>query len=117
LIIPLINKATLEELQRVLSYPKFQLESHEISELIDNYLLYAQFVEESLETPELPHCTDRDDQKFLILAAVGKATVLLTGDKALLNLTGQTSFAIETPQTFYQRLEKMRLLKPEDNSS
>jgi predicted nucleic acid-binding protein len=40
---------------------------------------------------------------FLTLAAAGKAEVLVTGDKALLGLTGRTGFAIETPALFKTR--------------
>ncbi len=37
---------------------------------------------------------------FLVLAAAGKAEVLVARDKALLNLAGRMHFAIETPARF-----------------
>ena len=40
---------------------------------------------------------------FLVLAAVGNAEVLVTGDKSLLQLAGRTRFAIETPARFKSR--------------
>jgi predicted nucleic acid-binding protein len=40
---------------------------------------------------------------FLVLAAIGKAEALVTGDRALLDLAGRTRFAIETPARFKAR--------------
>ncbi len=40
---------------------------------------------------------------FLVLAAVAKAEVLVAGDRALLELAGQTPFAIKTPARFKTR--------------
>ncbi|MEX2163190.1 MAG: hypothetical protein WD823_02950 [Sulfuricaulis sp.] len=54
----------------------------------------------------LPRCRDSADQKFLTLAQIGRAQVLVTGDQALLVLAGQTRFAIETPAAFRERLKK-----------
>ena len=51
------------------------------------------------EAPALPRCRDRDDQKFLELAARAQADVLVSKDKALLKLRGRTRlpFRILTP--------------------
>jgi hypothetical protein len=48
-------------------------------------------------------CSDPDDQIFVTLAALGKADVLVSGDRAVLQLTGQTSFALESPAQFKKR--------------
>ena len=49
---------------------------------------------------DLPTPTDPADQKFVRLAHIGKADVLVTGDRALLALSGKTRFAIENLPTF-----------------
>jgi hypothetical protein len=50
-------------------------------------------------------CRDKNDQQFLDLAQSGKADLLVTGDRDLLALSGQTSFLIETPQAYRVRFQ------------
>ncbi len=103
-IIPLVSQATLQELLRVLAYPKFKLSQEEIEAALSAYLPYTEGVEVSLgETSDLPSCRDKDDQMFVSLAAASKADVLVSGDQAILELAGQTPFAIETPAQFKKR--------------
>ena len=45
----------------------------------------------------LPRCRDRDDQKFLELAAAAQAHALVTKDRALLELARRTPFRIVVP--------------------
>jgi PIN domain len=59
----------------------------------------------SLAPNSLPLCRDPHDQKFLILTEAGNAEVLVTGDQGLLELSGQTSFEIEAPDSFKKRLK------------
>lgn len=100
-IVPLVSRSTSDELIRVLAYPKFKLSVEDIEVLLGAYLAYAEVVDTSSEgSLNLPVCRDTDDQMFLILAAVGNADVLVSGDQALLVLSGQTSFDIVTPMQF-----------------
>src|SRR6185369_11451840 len=68
-------------------------------------------IEAQLSLPErarLPRCKDPDDQKFLELAFAGEADILITKDRALLDIyrrkkaqVGRTvSFKILTPEEF-----------------
>ena len=68
-------------------------------------------IDAQLSPPErarLPQCKDPDDQKFLELAFAGEADVLITKDRALLDIfrrkkkqVGRTvSFRILTPEEF-----------------
>ena len=100
----LCSRDTVAELIRVLSYPRFRLTGEEAELLLSAYLPYAELVVlEDLSVPRLPRCSDEADQPFLILAAAGRAEVLVTGDKALRELAGRTPFAIETPALFRSR--------------
>ena len=45
------------------------------------------------DAPPLPRCKDRDDQKFLELAARAGADLLVSRDNALLRLRGRTRLA------------------------
>ncbi|MFQ5891001.1 MAG: putative toxin-antitoxin system toxin component, PIN family, partial [Gemmatimonadota bacterium] len=104
-ITPLIDTATARELVRVLAYPKFQLDDQDIEALLGDFLPYADMVRvRRRDRPKLPLCADRQDQKFLELAAAGRADALVTGDEALLRLGGRTDFQILRPIDLRSRL-------------
>lgn len=100
--LPLVSRATTLELTRVLTYPKFRLSLEDRRELLAEYLPYCRVMEPSRKCPVT--CRDAKDQPFLDLAHSGKAEVLVTGDRDLLVLTGQTSFRIATPETYRSEL-------------
>ena len=96
-VIPLANKATMQELCRVLSYPKFTLAAADREELLGDYLPFAELVTTPARPPALPQCRDPDDQKFIELAFSAQADMLVTGDKDLLVLANKVKFRICTP--------------------
>lgn len=81
---PLVCNGTVSELLRVLAYPRFKLTASEQEELLADFLPYADVVELPSPWPDLPVCRDEKDQVFLVLAHVGKADALVTGDADLL---------------------------------
>lgn len=90
-LVLLFSSATFAELNRVLSYPKFRLSTAEIAMLIEEELLpFAEVVDVTEDATG--SCRDPDDDKFLALAAAGKAAYLVSGDRDLLVLRqfGQT---------------------------
>jgi len=89
-IIPLASKDTVKELMRVLAYPKFKLSTDEQALLLADFLPYTETVIIEQIPDDLPLIRDPDDQKFLILAVVGQAEVLVTGDADILAI--QSSF-------------------------
>ncbi|MGH7964382.1 MAG: putative toxin-antitoxin system toxin component, PIN family [Candidatus Binatia bacterium] len=101
--IPLMSQETAQELLRALAYPKFRLDEKGIEVLLSAYLPYTEVIEVEKELKNLPICRDRHDQMFVALAAAGKADVLVSGDKAILELASQPVFAIETPAQFKKR--------------
>lgn len=92
--LPLVSTATAQELMRVLAYPKFKLSRAEQAELLADYLPHAEVVAVPDPPPAVPDCRDPHDLPFLHLAVAGQAQALITGDKDLLALAGQVSFAI-----------------------
>jgi len=103
-ISPLVNKSCVEELLRALTYPKFKLSPEDIESLLGEYLPNTKTIETTRKTgKKIPRCKDPHDQKFLELAYAGNAEVLITGDKALLELHGQTPFDILTATAFRKR--------------
>ena len=85
---------TLDELQRVLTYPQLKMTPEMIVERYARYRGLIQLVEAG-EAPKLPRCKDRDDQKFLELAARCGANLLVSKDKALLRLRGRTTLGFQ----------------------
>ena len=75
------------ELERVVAYPEFRLDTAAQIDLLERYRALAESLPgEESEAYVLPRCRDTDDQKFLILAARCQADLLLTRDKLLLKL-------------------------------
>jgi putative PIN family toxin of toxin-antitoxin system len=85
---------TLDELQRVLTYPQLKMTPEMMVERYQRYSNLVQLVPAG-EAPHLPRCKDRDDQKFLELAARCAADILVSKDKALLKLRGRTTLGFQ----------------------
>jgi len=99
--VPLISRATVAELTRVLAYPKFRLTPSDRNELLAEYLPSCRVIEITETCPVI--CRDSNDQPFVDLAQSGNAHVLVTGDNDLLKLAGQTSFLIESTEAYRLR--------------
>ena len=100
---PLVSTATVQELLRVLAYPKFRLDVDDQHHLLADYLPWTRSVRIPDPPPALrAECRDPFDLPFLHLALAGKATTLVTGDGDLLALAGQMPFAILPPAEFLQ---------------
>lgn len=99
---PLVSRATADELIRILAYPKFHLTADEQMEALDGYIPFCEAIAITKSCPV--HCRDAKDQPFLDLAESGKAEVLVTGDEDLLAMAGKTAFLIETPEAYRRRV-------------
>jgi putative PIN family toxin of toxin-antitoxin system len=88
------DERTLDELQRVLTYPQLKMTPEMMVERYARYSGLIQLVPAG-EAPPLPRCKDRDDQKFLELAARCQANYLVSKDKALLRLRGRTTLGFQ----------------------
>lgn len=101
---PLASAETVQELLRVLAYPKFHLSADEQESLLADYLPCLSAVRVPDPPPEVPACRDPHDRAFLALAVAGRAQLLVSGDRDLLSLAGSASFEILTPADFLRRL-------------
>ena len=81
--VPLASTATAQEQVRVVAYPKFRLSKLEQDELLADYLPHTETVRIP-QPPSVPDCRDLLDMPFMHLAVVGKAQVLVSGDRDLL---------------------------------
>jgi putative PIN family toxin of toxin-antitoxin system len=89
LLLPLVSSATVQELVRVLAYPKFRLSPAEQDELLADYLPYTEAVRIPQPPPAVPECRDALDVSFMHLAVAGKAQVLVSGDRDLLAIAAE----------------------------
>lgn len=99
----LVSRPTVDELIRVLTYPKFDLDKMEIEALLADYLPFAEPLVVP-PRPQSPQCPDTDDQMFVDLAIPGRADVLVTGDHALLAM--DIGVAIEKAADYRRRLPR-----------
>jgi putative PIN family toxin of toxin-antitoxin system len=102
--IPLASTATVQELVRVLAYPKFKLTSEAQQDLLADYLPSVQVIRIPDPPPEVPRCRDPFDLPFLHLAIAGKAHTLVSGDKDLLALAGARGLCpVLSIEAFYRQ--------------
>jgi uncharacterized protein len=95
----LISEETVDELNNVLSRPKF--ERYVSQQKRDRFLLSLVQKSTLIETQEkIEECRDPKDDKFLELAINGKATAIISGDKDLLILHPFRGIPIVTVSQF-----------------
>ncbi|MBF2057683.1 MAG: putative toxin-antitoxin system toxin component, PIN family [Cyanobacterium sp. T60_A2020_053] len=99
-VIPLISQVTVAELIQVLAYPKFSLTVQEQEDLLADYIPFCETVKMPKILPIIPSCRDVNDEPFLLLALVGNADYLITGDDDLLSLQNSFTCSIITVNQF-----------------
>ena len=99
-IIPVANKAMLEEYAGVLSYKKFSLAEEEITAIFDEEI-FPYFTVVRTSSKKIPHPPkDNSDLPFLQAATDGGVHYLISGDPHLLELNGSYPFPIVSPASF-----------------
>jgi putative PIN family toxin of toxin-antitoxin system len=99
----------IAELERVLGYPRLRLDVAGQATVLGRYAARTTAFSALASTPSnLPACSDPDDQKFLELAWRSGAALLVTKDRALLDLAARVAkrgrFAIVAPGNLPGRL-------------
>lgn len=95
------DRHTLRELELVLGYRSFALTPEAQQAVRERYGVLVRVADaEGGAAVELPVCRDRDDQKFLALAARVGATWLVSKDKRVLSMGGgrRLPFDVLTPR-------------------
>jgi len=100
----LLSSEVLREYLRVLSYPKFRLTSEEIKSLIEIEVMPFS-VPVKVKTRRRLVDKDPSDNKFLELAVDGKADVVVSGDKHLLDLASYEGVEIIPIAEFLKRFD------------
>lgn len=100
---PLISRETWSELRVVLARPRLSryISPDSIERFLDNVWGISELV--SISTP-IRACRDPHDDKFLEVAAHGRADFIVTGDQDLLILNPFQGIAIVAPAEFLAHL-------------
>lgn len=93
---PIVSEETLAELAETLSRPKFDRYVN-LEDRREFFRLFARVAEWVPVTTTIRDCRDPKDNKFLELAVDGQASLLVTGDTDLLDLTPFRTTEIITP--------------------
>ena len=104
IINPVLSKETFSELVAVLSYPKFDLSDNEIKTIIEDEILPFFMVAEIKEEVS-GICRDPNDDIFLTAACNAQASLIVTGDKDLLELKNFKSIRIVTPREYLDMMK------------
>jgi len=94
--VPLVSEDTMAELAQTLAKPKFD-PYVTLDDRKEFFRLFARVAEWVPVSSTIRASRDPTDNKFLELAVDGAATLLVTGDKDLLELGGFRSTAIMSP--------------------
>ena len=100
----LMCRDAMQELLRVLHYPKFKLGSEEVQALLSELLPFVESIPLRAQKAPLPEVRDPHDAVFLALAAQASAAALVTGDLDLLAVNAQFHIPMITPAEFYAQL-------------
>jgi hypothetical protein len=100
-----VSPALLDELERVLSYPKIasRVSREEARELLNVLRLQADLVADPVGAPSIASPDAGDD--YLIALAEAASAVLVSGDADLLGLTGQSP--VYSPTAFLALLSQL----------
>ncbi len=104
IIHPVLSRETFSELIAVLSYPKFDLSDNEIKTIIEDEILPFFTVTEMKEKVS-GVCRDPDDDIFLTAACNAQASLIVTGDKDLLELKNFKSVRIVTAREYLDMMK------------
>lgn len=102
------SPSIMEELERVLSYPKLMkrhgLDSGELKEFISDLLSVMSLIEEEKIIEVIME--DPSDNKYLSCAIDAKVDFIISGDIHLLNLGEYEGIRIVTPAQFLEIMER-----------
>ncbi|ALB39225.1 DNA-binding protein [Anabaena sp. WA102] len=101
----LVSAETLTELEMVLSRKKFN--NYVSLEERQKFILYLKNLAEIVDiTNHVQVCRDPKDDKFLSLAIVGNANIIITGDEDLLVLKCYQNIPILSPKDFLSQADQ-----------
>jgi putative PIN family toxin of toxin-antitoxin system len=100
-LLPAVSASILEEYRRVGVVLSDRYEGVDVEPLLTLLAIHSELV----DAPDLPEpvCEDPDDDKFLACALASGATIIVSGDRHLLRLSGWGGIQILTPRQFVEQ--------------
>ena len=96
---PAASKEIIDEYLRVLTCPKFKLSEEDINFLLYNEILpYFELIK--VDPGERIIAKDKEDDKFIQCALIGKAKFIISGDHHLLAIKSYRKIKILSPADF-----------------
>ena len=99
-VVPVVSRAMVDELVRVLAYLKLRLSGDDRLELLGDYLPFVKQLGPDPPPPATLRCADPADQIFVDTAVADGARYLVSGDRHLLDLAGAGEPQIVTVADF-----------------
>ncbi len=96
-----VSPAILDEYRRVGWELATQYEGASLQPLLALIAVHGEVVLTGALSERV--CVDPDDDKFLACALASNARVVISGDKALLNVSGWKGIAVVSPRAFVER--------------
>lgn len=101
-ITPILSAPILAEYREVGAALEARYGGSEFEAFAALFVFHAEVVDAPASLAE-PICRDADDDKFLACALAAGAPTVVSGDKALLDVTGWRGIEVLTPRTFVDR--------------
>lgn len=93
-LVPIVSRATTSELLRVLAYPKLGLTPDDRTQLLGDYLPFAE-TWSSVPPPAHVRAADPNDQPFIDLWMASAAEAIVSGDAHLTGLAPRVAVVRE----------------------
>ena len=103
-LMQLLDVAVPADLQVKLSEPLLFF----LRKILEPFLELIAVRARIVDSPALPEqvCSDEDDDKFLACAVAGRAKIIVSGDKALLKVSGYGGISVVKPRDFAEKYLK-----------
>jgi uncharacterized protein len=93
-----LSQEILNEYQRIAHELSSNFPSVDILPIIEMIRIYGQFVD--TQGVDITICEDPDDDKFIECAIADNCSIIVSGDKHLLKLTGYEGITVLNPRNF-----------------
>jgi hypothetical protein len=99
---PVVSEAALEEIDRILHYPRIQQQYRLPEEAIGRLMALLRMQATTVYPTEELHVVERDptDNRYLECARAGHASIIVSGDKHLLDMGAYEGIQILSPAGF-----------------
>lgn len=101
-IVPVLSSYILAEYREAAAELEDKYGPADFESFVALLLVHSEVVDAPAELPT-QICSDPDDDKFLSCALASGAAVVVSGDRALLAVTGWNGIAVVKPRTFVER--------------